>query len=167
MNLNELNVIKSINVEAPVAGVKAGTGTFMNILDKVYCGDIVPLTTNSGDIVGMSYDAHAENRIEDNIAEMKFQKQYAGLPIMEWVLAALRLKATNTAIDEVIENGLDVKVVTYNGEEIIITEAPKYGDYNSYKEELPDNIELSFRELNIDIYDDWSVDEIKEAVKTI
>ena len=65
MNINELNRIKMVNIEEKLAGVERGTGTFKEILDNVMSGVIIPLTDNSGNIVGMNFDTKVANLIED------------------------------------------------------------------------------------------------------
>lgn len=163
MNINELNVIKSINIDAAMENVEIGTGTFKNILDKVYANEIIPLTTNSGMIVGISYDAKTDSIVNDNIEQMKFEKAYAGKPVMSWVLAALDLKARRVVIDEIEEDGEDIAVITAEGERITITESVKKSTSYSYDSDLPEDVEISYDDLNI--YGDEPMCWIESAVK--
>lgn len=120
MNINELNRIKMVNIEEKLAGVERGTGTFKEILDNVMAGVIIPLTDNSGRIVGMNFDTKVENLIEDCIAQRAFEMRYCCKPVMVWVLKALELKADRKVVAEVIENEEGIKVVTEAGEVIDI-----------------------------------------------
>lgn len=120
MNINELNRIKMVNIEEKLAGVERGTGTFKEILDNVMNGVIIPLTDNSGNIVGMNFDTKVANLIEDSIEQRKFEIRYCCKPVMNWVLKALELKADRKVIAEVIENDEGIKVVTESGEVIDI-----------------------------------------------
>lgn len=155
MNINEFNPIKSINIEAAM-NTETGTGTFKEILDKVYSDEIRPLVMNDGTIVGISYDAHTSNHIEDNLEQVKFERRYAGKDVMTWVLKALELKAINAKVKNVIEQGDDVKVVLEDGTEITVSEGYNYDmdydrdDYHYDEEDLPEEEEIPYDEIDID-----------------
>ena len=166
MNINEFNPIKSINIEAAM-NTETGTGTFKEILDKVYSDEIRPLVMNDGTIVGISYDAHTSNHIEDNLEQVKFERRYAGKDVMTWVLKALELKAKNAKVKTVTEQGDDVKVVLEDGTEIVVSEHYSYNDdYDAYEDEdevLPDEEEIPYDEIDLDDTDDD--EKISKAVR--
>lgn len=154
MNINELNRINPINVEAETDKARANSGTFKEILDKVYDGSIRPLINNSGEIIGISYDAGAATIVEDNIAERVFAKRYANLPVMEWTLAALKMRADGKVIAEVTESEEDGIYVTFeSGEVEVIQESRKRRSYEdeddeSYEDDsAPDSVEIPYSEL--------------------
>lgn len=151
MNINELNRINPINVEAETDKVKANSGTFKEILDKIYDGSIRPLINNSGEIIGISYDAGAATIVEDNIAEKVFAKRYANLPVMDWTLAALKMRADGKVIAEVTESEEDGIYVTFeDGEVEVIQESRKHRSYDdeSYEDDsAPDSVEIPYSEL--------------------
>ena len=153
MNINELNRIKMVNIEEKLAGVERGTGTFKEILDNVMAGVIIPLTDNSGRIVGMNFDTKVENLIEDCIAQRKFEMRYCCKPVMNWVLKALELKADRKVIAEVIENEEGIKVVTETGEVIDIeTYYIPNTKAAAPAEELPTEVDIaadSLEEVNL------------------
>lgn len=120
MNINELNRIKTVNIEEAVAGVERGSGTFKEILDNVMSEVIIPLVDNAGRIIGMNFDTKVENLIQDSIEQRKFEIRYCCKPIMAWVMKSLQLKADGKVIAEVIENEEGIKVVTNTGEIIDI-----------------------------------------------
>lgn len=122
MNINELNRIHTVNIEEKIANVEAGSGTYREILDKVMSDEILPIVSNSGMIVGISYDSKVNNLIEDNIAQVAFEKRYRGKDVMRYVMSALKLKATNAQIAEVQEDASGVRVILEHGEVIVIEE---------------------------------------------
>lgn len=155
MNINELNPIKTVNIEAAMK-TETGTGTFKEILDKVYSDEIRPLVMNDGTIVGISYDAKTTNHIDDNLEQVKFERRYAGKDVMKYVLEALKLKARNAKINTVNEQGDDIKVVLDDGEVVTISESYNYDmDYDrdnyDYDEEyLPDSEEILYDDIDLD-----------------
>lgn len=122
MNINELNRIHTVNIEEKIADVVAGSGTYREILDKVMCDEILPIVSSSGMIVGISYDSKVNNLIDDNIAQVAFEKRYRGKDVMRYVMSALKLKATNAQIAEVQEDASGVRVILENGEVITVEE---------------------------------------------
>lgn len=167
MNINDLNPIKTVNIESAM-NTAYGTGTFKEILDKVYADEIRPLVMNSGEIVGISYDAKTSNHIDDNLEQMKFERRYAGKPVMEYVLKALECKAKNIKVRDIIENEDSVKVIAENGEEIVVVDNGYNYDYdedNYYGEELPDEVEIPYDELGIENEDDLDEEEVKKWLR--
>lgn len=151
MNINELNRIKMVNIEEKLAGVERGTGTFKEILDNVMAGVIIPLTDNSGHIVGMNFDTKVENLIEDCIAQRKFEMRYCCKPVMKWVLKALELKADRKVVAEVIENEEGIKVVTDTGEVIDIETYYRPSTREAApKVELPGEVDIPASEIRGD-----------------
>ena len=122
MNINELNRIKTINIEERVADVEAGTGTYREIHDKVFADEIIPVVDSYGHIVGISYDSKVQNLIDDNIAQVAFEKRYRGKDVMRYVMHALQLKATNAQVADIQEDDMGIRVVLENGEVVIIEE---------------------------------------------
>lgn len=153
MNINELNRIKTVNIEEAVAGVERGTGTFKEILDNVMSGVIIPLIDNAGRIVGMNFDTKVDNLIQDSIEQRKFEIRYCCKPVMAWVMKSLQLKADGKVIAEVIDNEEGIKVVTDAGEVIDIE---TYYIPNTREaapaEELPSELDIatgSLEEVNL------------------
>ena len=160
MNINELNRIKTVNIDEAVAGTERGTGTFKEILDNVMSGNIIPLIDNSGRIIGMSFDTAVTNIVEDSIAQRKFEIRYSCKPVMEWVLKSLELKADRKVIVEVIENEEGIKVVTETGEVIeIATYYRPSAPASAPRVELPSEVDIPGCEI-----EGWT-DELK-AIKT-
>lgn len=122
MNINELNRIRTVNIEEKIADVVAGSGTYREILDKVMCDEILPIVSSSGTIVGISYDSKVDNLIDDNIAKIAFEKRYRGKDVMRYVMSALKLKATNAQIADVQEDASGIRVILENGEVVVIEE---------------------------------------------
>lgn len=146
MNINELNRIKTFNVESALNNATIGTGTFSNILEKVYDNTIIPLTDNEGNIVGVNYDAKAKDIIEDNIAQLRFTLAYTGKPLMGWILTALAIKADYLEMPKVIENEEKLAIELKDGKEIVLEdytedednyEVDDYEDYGDEKCEDP------------------------------
>lgn len=151
MNINELNRIKMVNIEEKLAGIERGTGTFKEILDNVMSGVIIPLTDNSGRIVGMNFDTKVTDLIEDCIEQRKFEMRYCCKPVMNWVLKALELKADRKIIAEVIENEEGIKVVTETGEVIDIeTYYRPSATSATPKVELPAEVDIPASEISSD-----------------
>ena len=122
MNINELNRIRTINIEEKIANVEAGSGTYREILDKVMANEIIPIVSNSGMIVGISYDSKVDNLIDDNIAQIAFEKRYRGKDVMRYVLSALKLKANGSEIADVQEDASGIRVILTSGEVIVVAE---------------------------------------------
>ena len=122
MNINELNRIRTINIEEKIANVEAGSGTYREILDKVMANEIIPIVSNSGMIVGISYDSKVDNLIDDNIAQIAFEKRYRGKDVMGYVLSALKLKANGSEIADVQEDASGIRVILTSGEVIVVAE---------------------------------------------
>lgn len=148
MNINELNRIKTVNVEEKVAEVVAGSGTFKEILDKVMANEILPIVSNSGNIVGVSYDSKVSNLIDDNIAQVAFERRYQGIDVMSYVLAALKLKADNAQIAEVQEDEEGIRVILNNSEVVVIRSYARSSEPRPERvvEELPNTEEISYDE---------------------
>lgn len=159
MNINELNRIKTVNIDEAVAGTERGTGTFKEILDNVMSGNIIPLIDNSGRIIGMSFDTKVTDLIQDSIAQRKFEIRYSCKPVMEWVLKSLELKADRKVIAEVIENEEGIKVVTDVGEVIEIATYYCPSRAAAPKPELPSELDIPASEI------EGCDDELK-AIKT-
>lgn len=163
MNINELNRVSVINLDKELENVEIGSGTFSEILDKVYAKEIIPITNNNGDIIGMSVNSKVTDLVADNIEKEKFARRYCGKDIMNWTLKALDLYAKGKEICDVIEKGDDIKVLCEGGEEIVIQE--KYvPSTTSYREELPEEVETSIEEIceDMDIeMSDYSHDIVK------
>lgn len=161
MNINELNRIKTINVENALRDVELGSGTFKNLLNKVYDETIIPLVNNEGTIIGINYDAKCNNIIEDNIAETRFMKAYLGKDIMRWILKCLEIKANGNVKPVVIETKDYVKVILDNGQEELIEDytledeydEEDYDDYDEdedeYDEEYEDENDTEYRSVNL------------------
>lgn len=164
MNINDLNPIKTVNIESAM-NTERGTGTFKEILDKVYADEIRPLVMNDGTIVGISYDAKTSNHIDDNLEQMKFERRYAGKPVMDYVLKALECKAKNVKVREVVENDNGVKVVTEDGEEIIVINNSNYNTSNYYSEELPEEVEIPYTDLGIEYGDELDEDDVRDYLR--
>ena len=163
MNINELNRIKTVNIEEKLAGVERGTGTFKEILDNVMAEVIIPLIDNPGTIVGISFDTKVDNVIDDCIEQRKFEMRYCCKPIMKWVLKALEIKAAGKAVAEVIENEDGIKVVTETGEVIDIEtyDRPSVESAAS-KVELPSEVEITYEEA-----DEASIEECPEEEQLV
>lgn len=150
MNINELNIIKTINIEEAM-NTKRGTGTFKEIIEKVYSDDIRPLVMNDGTIVGISYDSKTGNHADDNLEQIKFERRYSGKPLMEWVLESLKLKARNAKIAELVEEGNNISVTLTDGEVVVISEDnSKSYDKHIDDEDLPEYVEIPYDELDLD-----------------
>lgn len=162
MNINELNRIKTVNVEEKVAEVVAGSGTFKEILDKVMANEILPIVSNSGNIVGISYDSKVSNLIDDNIAQVAFEKRYQGIDVMSYVLTALKLKADNAQIAEVQEDEEGIRVILNNGEVVVVRSYAQASEDRPAKvvEELPSEVEITYDEA-----DSHSIEEGPEEDK--
>lgn len=165
MNINELNKIHPINIEARVGEVEAD-GTFEEILNAVLEGKIEPIVNNAGDIIGGSYNMPATDLVEDNINQIRFERRYWGKPLMTWMEKSLQLKVDPKVevygIKEVVEDGDDIKVVLNNNEEIVVSEKMEY--HNDHEDDLPDEIYLH-EDLNMEHPSDASQREIRKAVK--
>lgn len=147
MNINELNIIKTINIEEAM-NTKRGTGTFKEIIEKVYSDDIRPLVMNDGTVVGISYDSKTGNHADDNLEQIKFERRYSGKPLMEWVLESLKLKARNAKITELVEEGNNISVTLTDGEVVVISEDnSKSYDEHIDDEDLPEYIEIPYDEI--------------------
>ena len=147
MNINELNRIKTVNVDAAVESVVAGSGTYKEILDKVMANEIIPIVTNSGTIVGISYDSKVENLLDDNIAQVAFEKRYRGINVMRYVLSALELKANGAKIADVQEDADGIRVILENGEAVIITQyAQRPTTTSEVPVPLPSEVEIPYSE---------------------
>lgn len=164
MNINELNRIKTVNIEEAVAGVERGTGTFKEILDNVMNGVIIPLVDNSGRIVGINFSTNVTNIIEDCIEQRKFEIRYCCKPVMDWALAALTIKADGKAVAEVIENAEEgIKVITTAGETITISEPRRVAEsHHAAAEELPEEVDIDMDEIEPE---DSSCQALVKAVK--
>lgn len=149
MNINELNRIKTVNVDAAVEGVVAGSGTYKEILDKVMANEIIPIVTNSGTIVGISYDSKVENLIDDNIAQVAFEKRYRGINVMRYVLSALELKANGAKIADVQEDGDGIRVILENGEVVSVVER-MHREPAAPQVALPSEAEIPYSEYRPD-----------------
>lgn len=163
MNINELNRVSTINIENELNSVQRGSGTFKEILDKVYAKEIIPIVNNNGDIIGMNVNTQVTDLVADNIELEKFRKKYSGKNLMVWVLKALELYAKGTVIGEVIENADGIKVICGNGEEVIIEAA--YGGYSrTYREELPENVDVTCDEICDGLGRDLDIGEVDESI---
>jgi len=146
--MNIKNLVKSINIEASAASVVAGSGTFKNILDRVYDRTMCPLINNNGDILGFSYNTGLDN-IQDNIEKEKFKRAYIGKPVMYWFEKCLELSYSKPIIAKVIEDGDDIRVIANDGEEIIISKPYKQPEFETYtyKEPLPDTVMIELDDI--------------------
>lgn len=161
MNINQLNRIKTINVDERIASVEPGTGTFKEILDKVMCDELIPIVNGAGNIVGISYDSKVESLIEDNIAKIAFEKRYRGKPIMEYTLSALKLKATAAEIAEVQEDDAGVRVILASGEVVVIEErVSRAVPRSTPTDTLPSELEIDITEL-----ENTDVDTVKKYLR--
>lgn len=151
MNINELNRIKTLNLDAEVRNTIPNSGTFKEILDNVMSGIIIPIVQDSGMIIGMSFNTHTDNIVKDCIEQRKFEIRYCGKDVMGWVLKALTLKADGKRIAEVIENEEGIKVVTETGEVIDIETPAAYRNARSASVELPSELEINKEDLRTDI----------------
>lgn len=157
MNINELNRIQTINIDKELESVEAGSGTFKEILDKVYDNSIIPIVNNSGEIIGISNSMPVTNIIEDNIEMSKFEKRYRGKDVMKYVLKSLELKARNARIEEVVENEDKIIVFLCGGDEVVIEEKIRPETYyGGHDEELPEDLDIEPDELG------YTEEEIRE-----
>ena len=173
MNINDLNKIHPINIEARVGEVEAD-GTFKEILNAVLEGKIEPIVNNVGDIIGGSYNMPATDLVEDNINQIRFERRYWGKPLMSWMEKSLQLKVDSKVevygIKEVVEDGDDIKVILNNDEEIEISKKVNYNyDDDENENSLPEEIYL-YRDLEIEdgipsIMAFNSARDIRKAVK--
>lgn len=148
-NINEFNRIKTINVEERTAEVVAGSGTYKEILDKVMANEIIPIVSPSGAIVGISYDSKVTNLIDDNIAQVAFEKRYRGIDVMGYVMSALELKANNASIAEVQEDAEGIRVILENGEAVIIKQyAQRPAATSEVPVPLPSEVEITYDEAD-------------------
>lgn len=181
MNINELNRINYVNIDEATRGEVSGSGTFKEIIDNVYNGKIVPLTNMSGRIIGMSYNVGEQDMIQDNIAQKKFEIRYSGLPIMDWVLKALKLRADGKQIAEVIEKSDgEISVTLTTGEVEIIREGTfSYDSEEDYEDrdeeecdrdeeeadgELPSEITIDYGEMRY-LGGTWNKARIKKYLR--
>lgn len=167
-NINQYNRIKTINVEERVAEVAAGSGTYKEILDKVMANEIIPIVDGSGMIVGISYDSKVTNLIEDNIAQVAFEKRYRGINVMNYVLSALELKANNADIADVQEDEQGIRVVLASGEVVTIVERPTPASTNNCCGEraaLPEEVELTADDLNLGCVEDATIADVKKYLR--
>lgn len=163
MNINEFNRIKTINVEERVADVVAGTGTFKEICDKVYADEIIPIVNGAGMIVGLSYDSKVTTLVEDNIAQVAFEKRYRGIDVMGYTMKALELKADRKRIQEIQEDAEGIRVICEGGEVIVITERRKVENpYEVPRIELPSDVEITYDEA-----DSYGIEEGPEEDKMV
>lgn len=164
MNINELNRIKTINIEEKVADIQYGTGTYREIHDKVFAEEIIPIVNNYGMIVGISYDSKVENLIEDNIAQIAFERRYRGKDVMKYVMTALQLKATNAQVADIQEDDMGIRVILNNGEVVEVEERhqPEVTEQLATVE-LP--FELSIPTLAIAQYGDININNIKKYLR--
>ena len=168
MNINELNRIKTINVDEKVADVVAGSGTYREILDKVMANEIIPIVNSYGTIVGISYDSKVNNLIEDNIAQVAFQKRYSGINVMHYVMTALEIKANGSTVAEVQEDADGVRVILSNGEIITIVERPTAAPISESRSErvaLPEEVELTVNDLNLGSIEDATIADVKKYLR--
>lgn len=171
MNINNLNQIKTVNLDQRVGEVKAD-GTFKELFDAVMDNILIPLVDNAGNILGGSFSMPAKDLVEDNINRVRFEMRYATKPLMSWFYKALELKVNPEVqvygVKEIVENGEDVKVVLNNGKELVVSEAMDYPDSmhgpDSTNEEdnLPTTIYL---EEDLDIDPDLPTREIRRLIK--
>ena len=148
-NINEFNRIKTVNVEERTAEVVAGSGTYKEILDKVMADEIIPIVSPSGAIVGISYDSKVTNLIDDNIAQVAFEKRYRGINVMSYVMSALELKANNAVIADVQEDAAGIRVILENGEVVTVVEKPVRAAQAAREAEvLPSEVEIPYAEVN-------------------
>lgn len=160
-NINEFNRIKTINVEERTSEVVAGSGTYKEILDKVMANEIIPIVSPSGVIVGISYDSKVTNLIDDNIAQVAFEKRYRGINVMGYVMSALELKATNARIAEVQEDATGIRVILENGEVVTVVEKPvRVAQAEREAEVLPSEVEITYDEA-----DNYGIEEGPEEDK--
>lgn len=167
-NINQYNRIKTINVEERVADVAAGSGTYREILDKVMANEIIPIVDGSGMIVGISYDSKVTNLIEDNIAQVAFEKRYRGINVMNYVLSALELKANNADIADVQEDAQGIRVVLTSGEVVTIVERPTPAPTSNCCGEhaaLPEEVELTADDLNLGCVEDATIADVKKYLR--
>lgn len=162
-NINEFNRIKTINVEERTAEVVAGSGTYKEILDKVMADEIIPIVSPSGAIVGISYDSKVTNLIDDNIAQVAFEKRYRGINVMGYVMSALELKATKASIADVQEDAAGIRVILENGEVVTVVEKPvRAAQAEREAEVLPSNVEITYDEA-----DSYGIEEGPEEDKMV
>lgn len=152
MNINELNRIKYINIDEHMSGVEYGEGSLKQIIDMVYDEKIIPIINKEGEIVGISVNSGANNIIEDNIAQVKFEKAYCCKPVMEWVIKALDYKAARKIISEVVEDENGLRVIFDNGECDILCERTARSPYEHTEPDC-NGIEIPLDELG-DFEDD-------------
>lgn len=168
MNINELNRIKTINVDEKVANVIAGSGTYKEIIDKVMANEIIPIVDERGTIVGISYDSKVTNLIEDNIAQVAFEKRYRGINVMHYVMTALEIKANGGTVAEVQEDENGIRVVLGSGEVITIIErttpAPMSNRCSEH-EALPEEVELTANDLNLGSVEDATIADVKKYLR--
>lgn len=173
MNINDLNKIKTVNLDQRVGEVKPD-GTFKELFDAVMDNTLIPLVDNAGNILGGSFSMPAKDLVEDNINRVRFEMRYATKPLMVWFYKALELKVNPEVqvygIKEIVENGEDggdVKVVLNNGKELVISEVINYSncaddDYADEEDNLPTTIYL---EEDLDIDPDLPTREIRRLIK--
>lgn len=164
MNINELNRVRTINIDEQVADVVAGSGTYREIHEKVFSRDIIPIQDNYGNIIGISYDSKVTNLIDDNIAQVAFEKRYRGINVMRYVLTALQLLATNANVAEIQEDEMGERVVLANGEVIIVRErhvAPAVRE----RLELPNAVEITAADLDVDNLEGVTIADVKRYLR--
>ncbi len=163
MSINELNRIQTINIEKELENIETNSGTFAEILDKVYKKELIPITNNNGDIIGISVSSNVGDLIQDNIELEKFRKKYAYKDVMGWTLKALDLYAKRKEICDVIENDEEIKVLCEGGEEVLIEEKYRVPE-RAYREELPEEVKTTIEEICDDMgieMSDYNRDVVK------
>ena len=164
MKIDELNRIKTIKLSDILAGAEEGTGTFAEILDETLREIIIPVLDDYDNIIGMHHKTDPE--VDDDFEALRFENRYKGLPIDDWFLKSLKLKAdglkaTDTYIVDVGENGNGIKVILETGEPIIIEEAWKPASNLEVSGDCPDTVVITRdicaemrEELNLEVDDD-------------
>lgn len=135
MNINQFTP-KHVNVEKPLEGIFAGTGTYRDICEKVYDDTIYPLTDNAGNIVGLGYETGLTGA-EDSIELMKFEKRYSGKPVMEYFQTALKAKYEGKALEEALT----------------LYDEKAHNSHTKVEEDLPSEVTIKKEDINNDCSD--------------
>ena len=128
---------KHFDVETPMKGVKAGTGTFKEILDGVLSDKIYPLTYADGTVVGLGYDT-GKSGAEDSMEQRIFERKYSGIDVMSYFEKAFEIKMAGKAVTEVEETNRYIAVHYVDGTEEVL-----YGRKDCRCAERDEDVEIS------------------------
>ena len=157
MNINDLlkQQRQFINIDKELEGTQPNSGKREDIIKDIYSGRIIPITTNSGEIIGISVNSEVKDIVEDNIAQARFERQYLNLPIMDWVLSALQNKYNNISLEEALKQAEEEESVRLQEKR----------ESNSYNDELPESLDVDISEIDgyDNDYDETDSDNINSV----